>query len=154
MNHVREEDRGGNLSTMIRLLKYFPTAFIKRLKNYAIHVHACAALFCNFIACSFCIVSHLTSSISIASDFFHCLYVPGVFLRVTFIGNEGFYSLPPKNGQNRSLYIWWTATNQFRSKHNNKKHKHCAKTQYCFSRFPPVPLPRPCGQDCELKPTE
>ena len=45
MNHVREEDRGGNLSTMIRLLKYFPTAFIKRLKNYAIHVHACAALF-------------------------------------------------------------------------------------------------------------
>ena len=50
MNHVREEDRGGNLSTMIRLLKYFPTAFIKRLKNYAIHVHACAALFCNFIA--------------------------------------------------------------------------------------------------------
>ena len=53
MNHVREEDRGGNLSTMIRLLKYFPTAFIKRLKNYAIHVHACAALFFgNFIACS------------------------------------------------------------------------------------------------------
>ena len=49
MNHVREEDRGGNLSTMIRLLKYFPTAFIKRLKNYAIHIHACAALFCNFI---------------------------------------------------------------------------------------------------------
>ena len=76
MNHVREEDRGGNLSTMIRLLKYFPTAFIKRLKNYAIHVHACAALlFGNFIACSFCIVSHLTSSISIASDFFHGFYV-------------------------------------------------------------------------------
>ena len=44
------------------------------------------------------------------------------------------------NGQNQSLYIWWTATNQFGLQAKTKKHKYCAKTQYCFGR----------GQQCRI----
>ena len=35
-------------------------------------------------------------------------------------------------GGRTGRFIWWTAANQFWLQHKNKKHKHCAKPQYCF----------------------